>query len=177
MPETIARVDSNIRRYRARFCKHFLYVELLLAAVCNSSPNICFALGLDETEPFLEMKGAAIGRVSNATLRRDELLAKLEQSLGGTVRCIGTGPMDTKRIGIVTGGAGGEIHAAAGQGIDTYITGEAPHWAAVAAEELGINLFLGGHYATETFGVKVLAADLAEKFEVPWEFLDHPTGL
>ena len=77
----------------------------------------------------------------------------------------------------MTGGAGGEIYQAAGEGIDSYITGEAPHWAAVAAEELGINLFLGGHYATETFGVKALAADLAERFGVPWEFLDRPTGL
>jgi hypothetical protein len=25
--------------------------------------------------------------------------------------------------------------------------------------------------------VKALAAELAEKFAVPWEFLDHPTGL
>ena len=63
----------------------------------------------------------------------------------------------------MTGGAGGEIYAASREGIDTYITGEAPHWAAVAAEELGINLFLGGHYATETFGVKALAAELSEQ--------------
>ena len=123
------------------------------------------------------MKGEPIGRKVEATLRRDELITRLEESLGGPVRCVGTGPMETKVIGIVTGGAGGEIYAASREGIDTYITGEAPHWAAVAAEELGINLFLGGHYATETFGVKALAAELSEKFEVPWEFLDHPTGL
>src|SRR5438132_1625625 len=61
--------------------------------------------------------------------------------------------------------------------IDMFITGEAPHWAAVAAEELGINLLLGGHYATETFGVKAMAARLSKRFNVPWEFLDFPTGL
>ena len=135
------------------------------------------ALGLEKTEPFLEIKGQAIGLQAVAGLRRDELIAKLDQSLGGPVRCIGAGPMEIKSIGIVTGGAGGEIYEAARAGVDSYITGEAPHWAAVAAEELGINLFLGGHYATETFGVKALAAELAEKFEMPWEFLDHPTGL
>jgi len=135
------------------------------------------ALGLEKTEPFLELMGQPAGLEAEASLRRDELLAKLERSLGGPVRCIGTGPMETKRIGLVTGAAGGEIYAAAREGIDTYITGEAPHWAAVAAEELGINLFLGGHYATETFGVKALAAELAEKFGLPWEFLDHPTWL
>jgi putative NIF3 family GTP cyclohydrolase 1 type 2 len=80
-------------------------------------------------------------------------------------------------IGLITGGAGSEIYAVAREGIDTFITGEAPHWAAVAAEEVGINLFLGGHYATETFGVKALAAHLSERFSLPWEFIDSPTGL
>ena len=61
--------------------------------------------------------------------------------------------------------------------IDTLITGEAPHWAAVAAEELGMNLLLGGHYATEVFGVKALATHLSKRFRVPWEFIDCPTGL
>src|SRR5207248_444631 len=61
--------------------------------------------------------------------------------------------------------------------IDPCITGEAPHWAAVAAEELGMNLLLGGHYATEVFGVKALAAHLSKKFRIPWEFIDCPTGL
>lgn len=135
------------------------------------------ALGLKNTRPFLEMKGQSLGLQAEATLRRDDLLTQLEESLGGPVRCIGAGPMETKRIGIVTGGAGGEIYAAAREGVDTYITGEAPHWAAVAAEELGINLILGGHYATETSGVKALAAELSRQFEVPWGFLDHPTGL
>ncbi|MEP6955573.1 MAG: Nif3-like dinuclear metal center hexameric protein, partial [Chthoniobacterales bacterium] len=70
-----------------------------------------------------------------------------------------------------------EIYEVARAGVDTFITGEAPHWAAVAAEELGVNLLLGGHYATETFGVRALAAHLAQQFALPWEFIDAPTGL
>jgi dinuclear metal center YbgI/SA1388 family protein len=153
------------------------HLPLDLHPTIGNNALLAAALGFEKTEPFLEMKGEPIGRRVEATLRRHELITRLEESLGGPVRCVGTGPMETKVIGIVTGGAGGEIYAASREGIDTYITGEAPHWAAVAAEELGINLFLGGHYATETFGVKALAAELAEKFKVPWEFIDHPTGL
>ena len=67
--------------------------------------------------------------------------------------------------------------AAAAEGVDTFITGEGPHWTYALAEELGVNVLYGGHYATETFGVKALAAELAQKFRLPWEFLDHPTGL
>jgi dinuclear metal center YbgI/SA1388 family protein len=163
-------IEHNLAVYSA-------HLPLDLHPKIGNNALFAAALGLGKTEPFLEVKGAPIGLMATASLRRAELISRLEESLGGPVRCIGTGPMETKRIGIVTGGAGGEIYAAAREGIDTYITGEAPHWAAVAAEELGINLFLGGHYATEIFGVKALAAELAEKFEVPWQFLDHPTGL
>jgi putative NIF3 family GTP cyclohydrolase 1 type 2 len=45
------------------------------------------------------------------------------------------------------------------------------------AEELGLNVFYCGHYATETFGVKALTVQLSRKFKLPWVFLDHPTGL
>ena len=161
---------NNLALYSAHLPLDFhptLGNNALLAAV----------LGLEKTEPFLEVKGRHLGLCAETDLRRDELLAKLEESLGGPVRCIGAGPMEVKRIGLVTGGAGEEIYQAAREGIDSYVTGEAPHWTAVAAEELGINLFLGGHYATETFGVKALAANLAERFDVPWEFIDRPTGL
>jgi putative NIF3 family GTP cyclohydrolase 1 type 2 len=45
------------------------------------------------------------------------------------------------------------------------------------AEELGINLLYAGHYATETFGVKALAARHGQDFGLPWTFIDRPTGL
>jgi dinuclear metal center YbgI/SA1388 family protein len=163
-------LEHNLALYSA-------HLPLDLHPAIGNNALLAAALQLGETKPFLEMKGGPAGLVAETTRRRDELLAQLEESLGGPVRCIGTGPMETKRIGIVTGAAGEEIYAVAREGIDSYITGEAPHWAAVAAEELGVNLFLGGHYATETFGVKALAAELAEKFSLAWEFLDHPTGL
>ena len=66
---------------------------------------------------------------------------------------------------------------AASEGVDTFITGEGPHWTYALAEELGMNVLYGGHYATETFGVKALAAELSRRFKMPWTFLDHPTGL
>ena len=66
---------------------------------------------------------------------------------------------------------------AASLGVDAFVTGEGPHWSYTAAEELGVNLFYGGHYATETFGVKALASLIASKAGLPWSFLDHPTGL
>ncbi len=141
--------------------------------------NVLLARGLrlQNLAPFLEHKGKPIGVRSETRTARGDLVARLEKLLGGPVHCVGGGPLECRSIGIVSGGAGSDVEAAARAGVDTFITGEAPHWAAVAAEELGVNLLLGGHYATETFGVKALAAHLAERFGLPWIFVDHPTGL
>ena len=87
------------------------------------------------------------------------------------------GPERVRRVGVITGGAGGEALAAARAGLDAYVSGEGAHHNFFDAEEGGINLLLGGHYATETFGVRALARHLEEKFGLEWTFVDHPTGL
>src|SRR5436309_1631345 len=74
-------------------------------------------------------------------------------------------------------GARALIGQAAAAGLDTYITGEGAHHTYLDAEELGLNVFYAGHYATETVGVKALTELLHQRFALPWVFLDHPTGL
>jgi dinuclear metal center YbgI/SA1388 family protein len=143
----------------------------------GNNAQLAAALGLKSTKPFLEEKGQLTGLKTNASRLRGDLIHQLRKAVGGPLKTFNFGPKRTRIIGIVTGGAGSEIYRAAGEKIDTFITGEAPHWAAVAAEELGINLLLAGHYATETFGVKALARHLSERFEIPWTFIDFPTGL
>jgi dinuclear metal center YbgI/SA1388 family protein len=143
----------------------------------GNNAQLAAALGLKSTQPFLEEKGQPAGLKIRAGVLRSELVRKLQKALNGPVKIFGSGPKRTCVIGIVTGAAGSEIYRVADEGIDTFITGEAPHWAAVAAEDVGVNLLLGGHYATEVFGVKALAAHLSKRFGVPWEFIDCPTGL
>jgi len=134
-------------------------------------------LGLKPQGGFGSFEEVEIGWWAEAELHRDELLARLKKVVEGGCRLIAGGPVEAKRIGVVTGGGASVIHEAASLGIDTLVTGEAPHHAYHEALELGVNLLLGGHYATETFGVKALAARLAESFNLDWEFLDFPTGL
>jgi dinuclear metal center YbgI/SA1388 family protein len=143
----------------------------------GNNAELVDALGLKSAQPFLEEKGQPVGLKARASMPRSELARKLRRALSGPVTVFNFGPKQPRMIGIVTGGAGSEIHRVAQENIDTFITGEAPHWAAVAAEELSMNLLLGGHYATEVFGVKALAAHLSKRFDIPWEFIDHPTGL
>jgi putative NIF3 family GTP cyclohydrolase 1 type 2 len=95
--------------------------------------------------------------------------------VGGVVHVCPAGPEKIRSIGLCTGGAGAEVAAA--KGLDAFITGEGPHWSFPLAEELGINVFYAGHYATETFGVKLISTELATAFGLDMTFIDHPTGL
>jgi dinuclear metal center YbgI/SA1388 family protein len=162
--------ENNIALYSA-------HLPLDLHSEVGNNAQLAAALGLTSIQSFFEEKGQLIGVKARISLPRDEVDRKLQKALPGPVKAFMFGPKKTGTIGIITGGAGSEIYKIAQEGIDTFITGEAPHWAAVAADELGMNLLLGGHYATEVFGVKALAAHLSKRFKIPWAFIDCPTGL
>ncbi|RPJ33322.1 MAG: Nif3-like dinuclear metal center hexameric protein [Verrucomicrobiaceae bacterium] len=135
------------------------------------------AIGMIDPQPFFDWKEVFLGLRGSWNGSRDHLAALLGQTVGGRVHVCPGGPEEISSIGLITGGAGSEVAKVAASGVDTFISGEGPHWSHPLALELGINLLLGGHYATETFGVKALAHALAAKFGLPWEFLDQPSGL
>jgi dinuclear metal center YbgI/SA1388 family protein len=143
----------------------------------GNNVQLCAALGFRKLQPFFFEKGRCIGWQTRQKISRRELAARLSKILGKPPVLLPGGPAQCERIGVVTGGAGAELKIAAKEGVDTFITGEGPHWTHALAEDAGLNVFYGGHYATEIFGVKALAAVLSKKFRLPWTFLDHPSGL
>jgi len=158
-------MDANLAIYSC-------HLPLDAHPVMGNNALLARAIGFSKLEPFLE-----IGFRCRTRIARKELLDRVTAAVGSPVRLAPGGPGVCRSVGIVTGGSGGEIAAAAAAGVDTFIVGEGPHWSYTAAEELGVNLIYAGHYATETFGVKALAGYLAKKFRLPWQFIDHPTGL
>jgi dinuclear metal center YbgI/SA1388 family protein len=163
-------LENNIALYSA-------HLPLDIHPKVGNNAQLAGLLGLKLRRPFFEEKAQLIGVKASVSLPREELARRLRKALGGPIKVFDCGPEKTKNIGIITGAAGSEIDKVAQEKIDTLITGEAPHWAAVAAEELGMNLLLGGHYATETFGVKALAAHLSKRCNIPWAFINSPTGM
>ncbi|MBM3847175.1 MAG: Nif3-like dinuclear metal center hexameric protein [Verrucomicrobia bacterium] len=143
----------------------------------GNNARLAQALSFKRTKPFFPEKGTQIGVMCEVNIPRTELNHRLGRVLGGQPLLIPGGVKTCRRVGIVTGGAGAELRKAADAGVDTFITGEGPHWTYALAEDLGLNVFYGGHYATETFGVRALAEHLSRRFRVPWVFIDHPTGL
>jgi len=135
------------------------------------------ALGVTIRSAFGDHHGEAIGVWGDLAVPREALRDGLATLLGAAVKLMPFGPVTTQRVGIVTGSGGSLIRQAAEAGLDSYVTGEGVHHAYFDAEELGLNVYFAGHYATETVGVKALAEHLAARFGLPWVFLDHPTGL
>jgi dinuclear metal center YbgI/SA1388 family protein len=141
------------------------------------------ALELTPSGGFARFEGIQVGvrgdgEVETATLaERARVFARAH---GGdtVVTALEPGRL-TRRWAICTGaGASAETLAEAeADGIDTLIVGEGPHWTAVAAPEAGLAIIYAGHYATETLGVRALAAHVASRFELPSHFIDAPTGL
>ena len=81
------------------------------------------------------------------------------------------GSKTPEKVCVLTGSGASVIELVKSTGADTLITGELRQHHYNQAQELGLNLYACGHYATETFGVKALAAEAAEKFGVEWEFI------
>jgi len=143
----------------------------------GNNAQLCTALGFKKITPFFTSRGQTIGFRTRTKITRTELGRRLTKVIGTPPLVIPGGGEACERIGVVTGGAGDDLKIAAAEGVDTFITGEGQHWTYALAEEVGLNVFYSGHYATETFGVKALAASLSRKYKIPWVFLDHPTGL
>jgi dinuclear metal center YbgI/SA1388 family protein len=171
------------RRIRALFdgdiALYSAHIPLDVHAEVGNNHVLARRLGLADIAPFDLYRGIPLGVQGTLTpgAPREELVARLERELGGKARLIPGGPPSSRRVGIITGGAGDRIRVAAEAGLDTYVTGEGPHHTYFDATELGINAIYAGHYATETVGVKALAEHLSAQFGIPWEFHDHPTGL
>lgn len=127
-------------------------------------------LGLKRTRPFLERDGEAVGCIAAAKLRRPALRAKLESSYE-RVLALEYGSSAPRAIAFCSGSGNSAVPELAKAGVDTLVTGELrEEWFNVAQEQR-LNLYLCGHYATEVHAVKALAAELAQKFRLPWEFI------
>ena len=134
-------------------------------------------LGLEPAGVFGEIEGVPIGVWSKTEISREKFIKKVTDVLGAAPTAILTGPDTVRKVGIVTGGAGSWIGKAAAIGLDTFLTGEGNHHTYFDAEEAGLNVLYGGHYATETFGVVALAIHLTQIFGLEHVMINHPTGL
>ena len=180
--------DGNIPATGARYRKLRTLIQSDLAVYSAHIPldvhpeignNVLLAkeLGVTVRGGVGDYKGIQIGVWGELELTRESLAARLDDVLGVRVKLIPGGPEVLHRVGILSGSGAAALPDAVKLGLDAFVTGEGNHHTYFAAEESGINLYYGGHYATETWGVKALARHIEQQFGLPWEFIDFPTGL
>lgn len=134
-------------------------------------------LGLEPVGSFAPFQGVDTGWWAEADADLQDLAERLGTALGVSVTSLVLGPGRVRRLGVVSGGGHRAIQDAHDAGLDTLVTGEIPHSAYFDAEELGVNVLLAGHYATETVGVRLLGGYLERTFGLETAFIEHPTGL
>lgn len=135
-------------------------------------------LGVEALEPFGDYRGKPVGwRGTRPETGLRDLQASLAALTGARVRTLPGGPDPVFNVGVVTGAGASTLQEASAAGLDVLVTGEAQHHHAIEAAELGVSVLLGGHYATEVWGVRALAAILEDHFGIEGRFVDSPTGL
>jgi dinuclear metal center YbgI/SA1388 family protein len=132
-------------------------------------------LGLPRTRGFLPNAGGDIGLIAAADGPRATLRRRLE-SLYPRVVAVEYGSDHPTEVALCSGSGNGALAALVGTGVDTLVTGELREEWFNFAQEQRLNLYACGHYATEVHGVRALAAEVAAKFGLPWEFIatDNP---
>ena len=145
----------------------------------GNSALLARAIGVPPDHAFGSYKGTSVGwwGPTDAPIAIGELAERLAQAVGAVPHVIEGGPDRVSRVGVVTGAGGSFIEEAARVGLDALVTGEGAHHHHFDAVENGVHVLLGGHYATETFGVRALGDHLAERFMLEVRFIDQPTGL
>ena len=159
------------------------HLPLDLHPTLGNNALLAAALGLQPSEGFARFQAIEVGVAGTSDVETSTLADRMRAIAareGGALVAVGDTPgRRTTRWAICTGaGASSDtVREAALRGIDTLIVGEGPQHTAVDAQELGIAVLYGGHYATETFGVRALGAEVERAFGLPWSFVAAPTGL
>lgn len=168
-----ALVDSNTALYSS-------HLPLDRHPEAGNSAVLARKLRLADLEPFGDYGGRSVGwrgTVRSAERALGDFRAKLAAAVGREVATLPGGPALLRSAAIVTGAGASTLEEAAEAGVDVLVTGEAQHHHAIDAAELGVTVLLGGHYETETFGVRRIAEILTDRFGIEGRFVDSPTGL
>jgi dinuclear metal center YbgI/SA1388 family protein len=133
---------------------------------------LCEELGVEREGRFAD--GLGFGGRLPEPVPVSALAERAQERLGRMPLVFSYGPELVERVAVCSGGAARYLAQAAAEGYDCFVTGEADEPTKHAAKEAGVHFVAGGHYATETLGVRALSARLAERFDLAWDFVDLP---
>jgi dinuclear metal center YbgI/SA1388 family protein len=144
----------------------------------GNAGSLARLLAVNVEGQFMAWAGGYAGVYGRAEGTFAELVERAEAALGVPVESWQNSDA-FGRVAIITG-AGlwtAMLDQARELGCDTYVTGEGAMYTKLFARETGLNLILGTHYATEAPGIKSLAELVAERFALPWQFIQEDADI
>ena len=141
----------------------------------GNNAQIAKALNLKKVEPFLRYHGSEIGVKGEfpKPVELDDFVERVKKITGrDSVTVFPFGKTRVKTVCIGSGGGAHEIGQPIDAGMDVYLSGEPALSAYNRTEQGKINAVFAGHYATEVFGVRALAAYIEKTFKIQAEFVD-----
>jgi dinuclear metal center YbgI/SA1388 family protein len=165
-------IQSNVALYAA-------HLPLDLHSEFGNNVQVEKILGWSIAGDFGEYHGSIIGKEIRfkKPVPLSIIVNDMESKLDCEVRVWDFGKKNVSRLGYVSGGGLGLLEQAVKADLDVFITGEPRHGSYWIAKEAGINVIFGGHYATETLGVKAVGDHINKQFGLETVFIDLPTGL
>lgn len=160
------------------FSYHFL---LDAHPVLGHAAQVLKTIGITKTKPFMfhDAPWGRVGDFSKPKKARD-VVATLSPFLSpDTIYYAGEKPL-VKTVAVVTGkGApySQQTPEIRDSGIDMYITGEVHEWNREACAEAGLHFLAGGHYHTESFGLRALQNVVQKKWGIATTWLDLPNNV
>ncbi len=181
---------SRLDRYNIKIFKSLLNANLNLFAMhlpldahpeVGNNAIIAKLIKAEKVAPFGMCKGNPVGFIGKLEepVSIDELKARIEKNVAKINTHLDFGKKMVQTIGIVSGGGWNSItDSAVYRGdVDVILTGEIQHQGVAQYRDREIHLISAGHYATETFGANAVGELIAKTFDLPYEFIDLPTGL
>lgn len=192
--EHIQLTGAHFERVKALICAgcglYASHIPLDAHADVGNNIELARMAGLQDIQPWGAYKGATIGFIGTLPepLPLSELNTRLEATIGKGNRVQPCLPSPADAGGAAGGGMASRVAVCSGFGVtliddaiaagaDTLITGETSHTWHQQVAERPINVIYGGHYNTETVGVRALARHLEKQFGLQTVFIDLPTGL
>lgn len=165
-------LETNLNLYAA-------HLALDAHPEVGNNAQLAFRLGFRVSEWWGQVNGVKLAALAERDdpIELDDLVRLYRSQVGEPSLVLDQGRGPIRRLGIMSGSGSTQIEAAAALGCDAFLTGETSHAHYYEAENAGIHVIYGGHYASETVGVKALGQHLADKFDLHFEFVDLPTGL
>ncbi|MBI9099067.1 MAG: Nif3-like dinuclear metal center hexameric protein [Spirochaetaceae bacterium] len=170
------RIEMLIKNNLALYTAH---LPLDINEEFGNNAGLAKILGLQDLQPFGDHKGLKIGfkGILPEPLSRDEIINTLFGGWDNSIKMLPFGKDEINSVALISGDAPFELEQAIDENIDLYLTGEASHVLYHRAQEAAINVLFGGHYATEIYGVKLLADKVSKELSLDTVFIDIPTGL